>query len=117
MKPKTKKKQRVKALTHRVESIDIEFTQRGKKRRLLRVQRYRKPVKIKDIDLSKNPDKISFLVLRTVFNDRLEIFAYKNNPQKFFVSINGEFVRLKHFKWREIQSAFMKLGKYLGFLK
>lgn len=117
MPSKKKHKPRVKAITHRIENLDIEFTQRGKKRRLLRVQRYRKPIKVKDIDLSKNPEKESLLILRTAFGDRLEIYTYKNNPQKFFISINGEFVGLKHFKWREIQSAFMKLGKKLGFLK
>lgn len=111
------RKPRTKAIEHSVENITIEFTQRGRKRRLLRVQRYRKPVKIKDINLSKNPEKDSILVIRTSFGDRLEIYTYKNNPQKFFISINGEFVGLRHFKWREIQSAFMKLGKKLGFLK
>ena len=117
MPSRKKPKQRAKAITHRIENLTIEFTQRGNKRRLLRVQRYRKPLKVKDINLSKNPEKESILILRTVFNDRLEIYTYKNNPQKFFISINGEFVGLKHFKWREIQSAFMKLGKNLGFLK
>ena len=112
-----KQKPRRKALVHRIQHIDIEFTQRGQKRRLLRVQRYREPVQVKDIDLSRNPEKVSLLILRNKYGDRLEVFYYKNNPKKGFFSLNGEVIGLNKYDWRRIQSALMKLGKNLGLLK
>lgn len=113
----SKTKPRIKAIEHRVSSLDIEFSQRGKKRRLLRIQRYREPVKIKDIDLTPNPEKLTFLLLRNKYGDRLEIFVYKNNPKKGFISLNGQVIGADKFKWRECASGIMKLGKFLGVLK
>ena len=114
---KKKKKPRLKAITHRVEHMDIDIKQRGQKRRLLRVQRYRKPINIKEIDLTRNPDKITFIILTNKFGDRLELFAYKNNPKKGFFSLNGEVMGADNLKWRRIQRGIMKMGKFLGVLK
>ena len=117
MKQPRKPKPRIKAITHLVQHLDIEFTQRNKERRLLRIQRYKQPVKIEDIDLTKNPDKITFLILRNKYGDRLEMFAYKNNPEIAFFSLNGQVIGANKFKWREIQSGITKMGKFLGVLK
>jgi hypothetical protein len=111
-----KQKQRIRAIEHRIENIDIEFTQRGQKRRLLRLQRYRKPLTIKDIDLSKNPDKITFAALINKFGDRMEIFAYKNNDKNGWIALNGEIFGVEIWEWRKIQSGITKLGNYLGVL-
>jgi len=112
-----KKKPRTKAIEHRVENVTIEFTQRGEKRRLLRVQRYRKPIQIKDIDYSKNPEKLSFVVLRNKYGDRLELFMYQNNPEKAFFSLNGEVIGLTKWEWGKLMSALYKWGKKIGRLK
>ena len=112
-----KQKQRTRAIEHRIENLNIEFTQRGQKRRLLKVQRYKNPVKIRDIDLSKNPDKILFMSLSNKYGDVIQIFAYKNNDKMGFFSLNGEVFGATVFEWRPIQSGIMKLGKYLGVLK
>lgn len=113
-----KKKQRPRALVSYINNLNIDLTTtKGKKHRLLQIQRYKKPLKVKDIPLTKNKEKTTYFLHKTAYGDRIEIFTYRNNPQKFFISLNGQFVGLKHFKWRELQSAFMKLGKNLGFLK
>jgi hypothetical protein len=112
----TKRKQRLKTVVHRIDSLTLDFTQRGGKRRLLRVQRYRKPLKIDDIDLSKNPEKLSFAILSNQ-SGRLEIYSYLNNTENVFLSVNGQTVRAEGYEWRKIQSGITKAGKYLGVLR
>ena len=112
-----KKKPRIKAICHRIDNMTVEFKQRGTKRRLLIVQRYRKPIKVKDIDLTPNPEKETYMVLTNKYGDRLEMFGYKNNPKKCFISLNGEVIGADNLNWRRINKGLMKMGKKLGILK
>ena len=66
---------------------------------------------------TKNPNLVLLLKLTDYANSTLRVFYYKNNPKMGFISLNGQLIRLNKHNWREIQGAFMKLGKNLGLLK
>jgi hypothetical protein len=89
----------------------------GKPRKIITMRRYRNPLIYQEQDLTKNPDKIVFAIITNEFGDRLELFAYKNNPEKAFISLNGQVMGATPRKWSEIQSGITKMGKFLGVLK
>ena len=64
-----------------------------------------------------NPNLVLLLKLTDYANSQLRIFYYQDNPKMGFISLNGQLIRLNKHNWREIQGAFMKLGKNLGLLK
>jgi len=109
-----KKRKPSKPIIHAVQHLDIDIKQRGEKRRILRIQRYKQPVLITDIEIEKNPDKISFGVIRNDYGDRLELFAYKDNPETVFISLNGNYLALDKHKLREMVSFLTKGAWFIG---
>jgi hypothetical protein len=89
----------------------------GKPRKIITMRRYREPIIYEEQDLTKNPEKIVFAIITDGCGNRLELFGYKNNPEKAFFSLNGQIVRAEVWEWRKIQSGIMKMGKFLGVLK
>lgn len=94
----------------------IIYDRKGKPVQVIQMRRYKKPLIYRETNLKKNPDKITFMKYSTGFV-RMEIFAYQNNPEKVFISLNNEVMGANKHIWRLIQSGIMKSGKFLDVLK
>lgn len=92
------------------------YDRNGKPVQIISMRRYKKPLIYREVSLKKNPEKITFMTYSTGFI-KMQMFAYKNNPEKVFISLNNEVIGANKHIWRLLQAGLMKSGKFLEVLK